>query len=194
MDTKQNIKALLFDFAGVLGAEWKWIWDNQEPENFSSIKQKMFDQVDKGEITTAELIKKISQIAGIPESRVWPEIFPQIKINWELVRYIEVLRKRYKIGLLSNYNHDFLEEVFHKHDLSKYFDAIYISSRYKMIKPELGAFEKAIELLGVGKEEVIFIDDRQIHVDASKKYNIQSILYTSVKQLRGDLKNIGVQV
>jgi|GEM_PF-2321426 len=193
MEMNQNIKGFLFDFAGVVGSKYRWIWDFKKSEDFELMIKELYRQGDRGDITTNELIKRIAKIVGIPESQVWKDVYPQIVINKELITLIEQLRKKYKIGLLSNYNHVWLEEIFHKHNLNQYFDAIYISSRHRMIKPEQGAYVKALSMLGLREGEVIFVDDVITHIDAAKKLGINGILYTSVTQLKTDLQNLGIR-
>lgn len=188
------IKAILFDFAGVIGVDGYWVWVR---ENVADIEKKeafftkISDDVDKATITNKEFVDLIARESGVDSSRIWPEIYRKITIDHELLSYIAKLKSTYKIGLLSNFTHEWLDEVFKKHNLHSYFDALYISSRFGMIKPEEGAFRKALELIGTKPEETIFVDDRQVNVEAANKLGMGGILYTGIKQLKIDLQKYG---
>lgn len=185
------IKAILFDFAGVIDkADGHWAWIKEVYPNAEREKQnfrELDDKVDKGTISNEEYITQTSQITGVPTELVWPGIYKKIIINKELLDYIEDLKKRFKIGLFSNYTYEWLEEFIEKNHLTQYFDSIYISSRHGMIKPEKGAFRKALEILGVAPEEAVFVDDRQVNVEAANELSIKGILYTGVEQLKKDI-------
>lgn len=191
------IKAILFDFAGVIGVDGYWVWLRENVADINSrleYFEEISDQVDKSIITNKEFVNLIAQKTGINSSRIWPEIYNKIVLNQELLVFMQKLRTKYKIGLLSNFTHEWLEEVFNKNNLSLYFDSIYISSRYGMIKPEAGAFRKALELLSIAPQEAIFVDDRQVNVDAAKRLGMRGFLYTSFSQLKKDFKNLGVTI
>ncbi len=184
------IKAILFDFAGVIGVDGYWVWLRENVLDIEAQKdyfEKISDDVDKAVITNKEFVSLIARTTEVPSSQIWPAIYERIKINHEVLAYINKLKKKYKIGLLSNFTHEWLEEIFEKHRLYPYFDTIYISSRYGMIKPEEGAFWKALELLDVKPEEAVFVDDRQINIEAAKKLGIKGILFTGVEQLKKDI-------
>lgn len=189
------IKAILFDFAGVIGTDGYWIWLREVVPNFEQEKSyfvQIVDEVDKGTITINEFTKLSSRKTGIPQDTIWTEISKRIIINHELVGFIKKLKRQYKIGLLTNFPQEWMNDILAKHNLNPLFDARFISSLHGMIKPEPGAFMKALELLDSKKEEVIFIDDRQVNVNAANALGIRSFLYTSLEQLKKDLKSMGV--
>lgn len=189
------IKAIIFDFAGVIGSDGYWIWLK---EKFPSIEgkkgyfQEISEQVDKGIITNQEFAHLLSEKTGIPHKDIWPQIYGKIIINDELLLLIKELKKGYKIGLLTNYTYEWLDEIFSIHNLSQYFDVKLISSKYGIIKPEQESFRKILEMLDVKKGEAIFIDDRQSHVDASNKLGLKAFLYENLKKLKEDLNKIDV--
>lgn len=189
------IKAIIFDFAGVIGTDGYWIWLGevvpnleQEKEYFSTIA----NQVDKGTITNNEFTKLLSKKLGIPQDRIWPQESQRIVINTKVVDLIRNLKQHYKIGLLTNFTHEWMADLLEKNRLRQLFDAILISSLHGVIKPEPAAFEKILELLAVLKEEAIFIDDREIHVNAANNLGITTILYKNERQLREELSSIGI--
>jgi len=190
------IKAVIFDFAGVIGVDGYWVWLRENVPNIEEQRpffQKISEEVDKGVITNKEFVEQIARETKKDVNIIWPQIFQKIVINTALLEYITRLKTQYKIGLLTNYTYEWLDEIFQKYDLAPYFDQILISSRSKLIKPEPEAFLKILELLQVAKEEAAFIDDRQGHVDASNKIGLKAFLFVDNEKLKQDLENCGIK-
>lgn len=191
------IKAVIFDFAGVIGVDGYWVWLRENVPNIEKKRpffQKISEEVDKGIITNKEFIEQIARETGKDVNVIWPQIFQKIVINKVLLQYIAQLKTQYKIGLLTNFTHEWLDEIFQKYTLAPYFDQIIISSRHKLIKPESEAFLKILELLQVTEEEAVFIDDRQGHVDASNKIGLKAFLFATNEKLKEDLENYGIKM
>lgn len=191
------IKAVIFDFAGVIGVDGYWVWLRENVPNIEEKRpffQKISEEVDKGIISNKEFVEQIARETGKDINLIWPQIFQKVVINKVLLQYITQLKKQYKIGLLTNFTYEWLDEIFQKHNLVPYFDQIIISSRHKLIKPETEAFLKILELLQVTKEEAVFVDDRQGHVDASNKLGLKAFLFTTNERLKEDLESYGIKV
>lgn len=108
------IKALIFDFAGVITTEAYWIWLNKNVAEFAT-KQEYFmevaDKIDKAEMTNREFVKILSDETGIPEEEIRDSVFEELVINKSLLALIEQLKNQYKIGLLSNYHGEWLRHL-----------------------------------------------------------------------------------
>lgn len=190
------IKAIIFDFAGVIGTDVYWVWlEGVVPdiEKKRSFFQELSNKADRGTITLEEDIETLSRETGVAKENIWEQIYQKIVINSDLVAYIKELKKKYKIGLLSNYTYQWLEDILQRYKLSVLFDTVVISSRHKVLKPEPKAFYKMLEQLGITKEEAIFIDDRDGHVDASNKLGLKAFLYTTNEKLKKDLEIHGIK-
>jgi len=187
------IKVILFDFAGVIGTEGYWLWLK---ENVPDLENKKFyfeslsQKIDRAEITDEEFINGVAKGANVSSKIIKKEVFEKIIINKELLAFITQLRKKYRIGLLTNYHLDWIKELLANNDLDKYFDGEIISAIYKTIKPDREIFQIALDLFKVNSSEVIFIDDRQKNVDGAKKLGIKSFLFTTNSKLAEDLKII----
>lgn len=189
------IKAIIFDFAGVIGDDGYWVWLRKVVPDIDSQKPyflKLSEKVDRATISNKEFLEQLSKRIGVPKETIWPAVKKHIIINKDLLEFIKSLKEKYKIGLLSNFTHQWLREVINENHLESYFDQILISSEQKLIKPELEFFQKIFDLLGINKDEVIFIDDREYQIEAANKFGIKSIQYVSNDQLKEDLRNLGV--
>ncbi len=191
------IKALIFDFGGVVTDRGYLLWMKEEIPNFE--KNKLFyndlsDKYDLGIITHKEFTEIIAKESGIGKDVIWEKIFNKIKVNSELLIIINRLKKKYKIALLTNFHHKPLSELFIKYDLEKYFDLKVISSLHKLHKPDSKIFKKILRLLNIKPEEAIFIDDSQKYINGGKNIGLKSFLFTTNQKLKEDLKSCGVIV
>ena len=192
------IKALIFDFAGVLSTEAYSLWTKEKIAQGIEDKDNFFnyisDAADRGKISTQEYSQELAKKVGITIDEVWVQISNKIKINNGLLDLISKLKKDYKIGLLSNYNHVWLNELIFKYELEKYFDSLVISSLHKVPKPQKKIYEISLNLLGIKPDEAIFFDDRQINIDGGKDAGIKSFLFTTNEKFIEDLKSIGISL
>jgi epoxide hydrolase-like predicted phosphatase len=190
------IKAIVFDFAGVIGTDGYWIWLKEKLSDFKNKKKYFQDlsiQVDSGKITNQEFVQTIAKRLKISEKIVWKEIFKRIIINQDLLTLISQFKKKYKIGLLTNYTNEWMSQLTKIYKLNKYFNIKVISSLEKLIKPNKKIYLITLDLLKSKPNEIIFIDDRQINVDGGESVGIKSLLFVSNKKLIKDLENLGIK-
>ena len=191
-----KIKAIIFDWAGVLGAEGYWIWLKNNIKNLED-RQKFFqetsDLVDVGEMPHNEFMEILARESGKSPELIWQEVKNEIVINQELVSFIKKLKLKYKVGLLSNFTYPWLSEILTENNLWELFDHHVISSEHKIRKPNPEIFHKMLGMLNIKPEETVFVDDRQIHVDGAKRVGMEALLFSNTDQFIEDLKKLGVE-
>jgi epoxide hydrolase-like predicted phosphatase len=183
------IKAFIFDFAGVITTTdpyWQWIREKNLEEK-RAVFQRLSEDVDRAYITHEQFLTAFAKEMGTPKETVWPEIKARNILNQELIALIIELKKKYKIGLLSNFTYPWISELLEEYDLRQYFDELLISSQEKMIKPDPQFFYKMLERLDVEPQEAVFADDKQSNVDGAKKLGIHAFLFTTTEQFKKDL-------
>ena len=97
-------------------------------------------------------------------------------------------QKGYGIYMLSNNNPIMMricDSDFKKVGIgiSDFFDQAFISSSMKMMKPDSAIFNEAIRRIGLKAEELLFIDDSPVNVEAARKSGMNAILYTCGEDL-----------
>ena len=191
------IKAIIFDFAGVISTEAYWMWLSKNVSEFGT-KQEYFmeiaDKIDKADISNDDFVKILSEETGIPAEEIRDSVFEELVINTELLALIEKLKKHYKLGLLSNYHGVWLRHLLEKYELYPYFDEVIISSEHKIIKPEPEIFHKMVTMLGVAENESVFIDDKQKNADASERVGMHGLLFTTNEKLKEDFQKLGMTI
>lgn len=190
------IKAVIFDFAGVVVPDVYWNWLETNVPDIAR-KREYFEKLsydaDRNIISTEEFEEGIAKETSLKQEEVWTIFREHFLANKDLLALIKNLKHKYKIGLLSNFTHGWIEELISIHNLQEYFDEILISSDHKIAKPEPAFFKKAVELLRVRPEEAVFFDDRQENVDAGNALGIKSFLYTDLAGFKKDLSSVGVR-
>ena len=202
-EMENNIKAVVFDWGGVL---------MEEPtERILAYLAKKFD------VDLESLRKRLEphldrmQSGDGVEDRVWRMIgrklnyeVSELKAIWlealektylpypEVVDLVKKLRGDYKTGLLSNLE-DAGVKVIKKQGLEKNFDEIVYSCKVGFIKPDEKIYQIMLKKLGVKAEETVFIDDKEINIDGAKKAGMKGIVFLNYQKLVQDLKLLGVK-
>ena len=95
--------------------------------------------------------------------KLYMEIVPQVEELFpEVIPILEMLRKKYKMGVVTDGDREYIERLFELKGLSKFFDVVVCSEDVNEYKPNPKAFKKALELLDVQAEEAIYIGDNPI--------------------------------
>ncbi len=105
------------------------------------------------------------------------DYFKGEKLNKEFYTYIQKLHKNYKIVLFTNAWDDAREIYTSKYHLDKICDQMIISAEEGLRKPNKKFYYRAIELLNVKPQEVIYVDDRMENIKVGKQIGFNSILF-----------------
>ena len=189
----KEIKSIIFDLGGVIlnldysktAIEFKKIGVLHFKKLYSQKKQTLlFDDFEKGKIKPEEFISSLKnsenlKIKEIDFINAWNAML--LKIPIEKLKFINGLKKDYKIFLLSNTNEihikKFEEDLKKNNMLKKFyncFDKIYYSSRMGKRKPEKSCFNQVLEENGLIAENTLFIDDSIQHIEGAKKAGIKT--------------------
>ena len=170
------IKVIAFDYAGVIAPGLFSSWLGQNNVN-KDMGHKYFEHYSKrwdmGEVDLEGYYKLISEISGVAPELIWNTFFENSIYNEDVVEIIKKLKQKYKVVLFSNNFSDALRRRLEKHKITNLFDEIIISSEYKMMKPNQDFFHLMLSIVEANKNEVVFVDDRKINVDASTIDNIK---------------------
>lgn len=185
------IKAIVFDYFGVIVEEaviGKYIIRNfSNPQSRLEKISEYSHQWDLGEMEYDAFNEKISECTDVPTKEVWHTFFENINVYQDTIELIKLLKKNYKIFLLSNGPKENPYRMLKNQNIENLFDEIIISAEHKMTKPNPKFYELMLSIGGIDASEAIFIDDRQINVDAGNNFGIKSLLFTDAPTLEKDL-------
>ena len=113
------------------------------------------------------------------------------ELNTELVNFIKnSLKPRYKIGLLSNIDREWIDTFISKHYLEELFDAVVVSGDEGIAKPYPVIYQRIGALLGARPDVCTMVDDLQENCEGAENAGMRSIHFTSNKMLFEDfIKN-----
>lgn len=144
----------------------------------------LFNQFDCGLIGPDTFRKNFNQMFGVSlNARDFDSAWNALLLDWDLERLklIELLRRDYRIFLLSNTNiihfdhyNQILIEKYGK-ALKDLFHKAYLSFEMGVGKPQAEIFRRVIDENGLVPSETLFIDDTFEHVAAAQKLGIQAI-------------------
>jgi glucose-1-phosphatase len=195
------IKAIIFDWGGVL-------FDDPCPPLFTYWAIKFGVPKDKfirawnacmplyhtGRITTTQFwdnMTKYLEIPHVPLSEIHTRYFyASYHENRKVTQLVRRLRKCYKTALLSNMETKWWT-TFHKR-IPPYFDAKVFSYKVGYAKPSKKVYKIVLQKLKIKPSEAIFIDDTLKNVSGARAVGLHAILFSSVTQLKKDLKKFKV--
>lgn len=186
------IKALIFDFFGVLANEGtvsfaKTYYPNDK-EKLTRTYQ-LQDKLNLAVLTYREYVDELAKLSGVDGAEVIRHLESH-QANDQLLGYIrEQLKPKYKIGMLSNAGGDWAYEILSKEDIAL-FDDIVLSYKTGFIKPEPEIYRLALENLGVRPSESVFVDDVQRYCEGAEELGIRAVLYRDFEQMKAELEKM----
>jgi epoxide hydrolase-like predicted phosphatase len=182
------IKAIIFDFFGVICSDeyWESVKNVQgRTDEFLSLA----DSVSIGKISWREFIKEMSVRTGKSEEELIKGYATQ-KLNPEVLALIKRLHQLYRIALLSNASAETIRLLTKDVPMDKLFNAVIVSSDVGMIKPDPAIYQIALSRLKVQPHEAIFIDDSSKYALAAKTLGMNVIIYKNFGQMKAELMRL----
>lgn len=184
------IKALIFDCFGVLyWDDLNRLYNLVHPDQFQDLKDLMH-ACDHGYMGRQDFLESVAELAGISVEAVAAVMHDKHRRNEPLIERTKELKKKYKIGMISNMGADILHDLFNDQERAELFDDMVISSDVGLIKPSWDIFELALERLGVPADETVFIDDQPANVEGAERVGMKTILFTTNSQFEVELAAI----
>jgi len=94
-----------------------------------------------------------------------------------------------RVALLSNAGFDFSDPFRHS-PMSAYFEAMFVSAELGLIKPDPDIYRVTARELGIALEQMVFIDNKKINVDAAVALGVTGHVFTTVAELRTFLESL----
>lgn len=186
------IRGLIFDCFGVLYVgSLQYLRELSPPDRQAELTD-LSHASDHGFVSKEDYLRQVSEIIGKSQQETDALIAHAHVRNEQLVAYVRSLKPRYAIGLLSNVGEDVVERLFTKQEREELFDAVVLSSQEGVIKPTAGIFQLTADRLGVSVEECVMIDDLPSNIEGATAAGMHGIVYSSLQQVRDDLKYFGI--
>jgi putative hydrolase of the HAD superfamily len=196
------IRAVIFDFGGVLVRT-----EDRSPRErlaarlgmtYEALSSLVFEnpssqQAALGQISVSQHWEAVGASLGLaPEAlqAVQDEFWAGDVLDTSLVDLLRALRPRYQTALLSNAWDDLRQVLEQRLKILDAFDQVIISAEVGLIKPDERIYRLALERLGVGAGEAVFVDDFAHNIAAARLAGLQAIHFRSAEQARAELEQI----
>ncbi len=159
------------------------------------VENPLWNEIDRSAIPLDDVVREMK--SRVPEYHDEAENFfshvTGLIASYDYSRpWLEELKaKGYRVYLLSNYSKDYFE----LHRKSKFTfvdlaDGMVISGFEKINKPEPEIYKILLNRYSLIPEECIFMDDREVNVEAAKKLRINAFVFKSYEDARAKLDTL----
>lgn len=186
------VKAVLFDFGGVLAEEGfrdglKEIGrkNGLDPDDFFRIGDELIYETGylTGGVSEAAWWSALRDRTGIQGSdeELREEILKRFVYRPAVIAYADSLRARgLTVAMLSDQT-NWLDEIDRERPLFRHFDRVFNSFRTRKSKRDASVFSDICGALDVRPGEALFIDDNESHIRRAQGAGLQTILFTSIE-------------
>ena len=111
---------------------------------------------------------------------------------------VEIVRELSAAGVpmfgLTNWPDEFWPHAPRKFEFLGLLDDIVVSGTEGLAKPDPRIFELTVARAGLPAPHLVFVDDKQVNVDAAVAFGMDGVLFTGAEALRKQLRERGLPV
>lgn len=206
-DLPRGLRAVLFDFGGVLTTSPFEAFSNYEAANglpagfIRSLNavdhhNNAWARLERSEITVAEFIVAFEKEAAAAGQRIDGAAVLGLlggEIRPAMLAAVRACRERYLVGLLTN---NYLSEQAARDPggqleaVLDLFDEVVESSKIGVRKPEPAFFEIACDRLGITPAEAVFLDDLGVNLKPARAMGMKTLKVTDEKEALAALSEL----
>jgi len=192
---KNVIKAVLFDFGGVIAEEGFWkglrsigIEKGIDPDEFFRTVDALIYETgyligDTDEALFWSAVRDRTGIRGT-DAELRNEILKRFILRPDMIASVDHLRSKGIIVAMLSDQTDWLDIIDRHTDLFKHFDAIFNSYHRHKSKRDASMFRDVCTALGIRTGEVLFVDDNIDHIERAQGQGLQTIHFTGVDDFK----------
>lgn len=185
------IKAIIFDLFGVLVLPGYTTLLNKFPHLTQEINQ-LVNENDYGTLSRRQFYESMAELTNISVDTVKNYYRNDYSKDKNTINWVKQLKQtgNYKLGMISNVGHGWVEDFFSGQELNELFDEVILSSDVGLAKPAPRIFDIASERLEVPPVECVMLDDKLSNIEGANKAGMNGILYKSLNQAKLDLAKL----
>ncbi|WP_225847530.1 HAD-IA family hydrolase [Streptomyces sp. HPF1205] len=129
---------------------------------------RLTEQLERGTLTQAQWNEAAGRMLGIAPDNLMGRIFADLRPEPVMTAAAAAARRAgVRVGILSNSLGLTPWNVYEGHDLDGRYDAVVLSERHGMRKPDPEIFRLVLRELGLRAEECVFVDDTEHYLPAA---------------------------
>jgi len=173
------VRAIIFDcFGTLIGTSYFTFRSICPPERLKELTDTR-TAADYGYLTHAEYARRLGHIVGMNEKRVREVIDQQHTRNEPLISYAKVLKRTYKVALLSNVGNGIMDRIFDENESKKLFNVKVLSCEVGIVKPDRQIYVLTAKQLGLKPEECLMVDDREDFCAGAEAVGMRTVVHQS---------------
>ncbi len=134
----------------------------------------------------------------VAHGRAYREHFG-LALTGEVPGSVDLLRTLDAAGVRQVALTNFSDELYRAHmparfDFLRLFADVVVSGSEGLAKPDPAIYRLAATRIGLPLERLVFIDDRQVNVDAARSLGMTGVLFVDAERLGADLRRAGLPV
>jgi len=203
-----KVKAIIFDYGEVLCLQ-PTTEDIEGSAQILGISADSFrelwghnrDLYDRGDLSPEMYWRKLAEGAGttLDDSQLQGlyerDVTMWSRINPDMVGWLSALSSAgMKTAVLSNMHIGMIQHARHAFQWLDYVNFTTFSAEVRLIKPDPAIYEHCLRGLDVAPSDTLFIDDREVNVEAARAMGIHALQFLSLAQLRNELQQAGFPV
>ncbi|MCR4406077.1 MAG: HAD-IA family hydrolase [Anaerolineae bacterium] len=188
MSAERAIKAIIFDFGGVL------LGKRSEEERRYWAERLGLERGRIGDVLFGGEEWSLAKVGAISKEEFWQRVGPKLglhtaeeiaqfrqeyfageRMDQQLVDWARQLKGKYKLAVLSNASGDVEDLLRDRFGIGDLFDLVVDSARVGVAKPERAIYELALERLDVAPHEAVFVDDLAENVTAAATMGLRAV-------------------
>lgn len=200
-DEQSTLKAILFDFGGVIAEEGFWEGLRAIGKENGLDPDEFFRTVDAFIYETGYLIgnsdeaffwNAVRSKTGIrrTDAELRNEILKRFMLRPDMIASVDLLRsKGFIVAMLSDQT-NWLDDIDRQTALFRHFDSVFNSFRLHKSKRDASVFRDVCAALGVKTGETLFVDDNLNHIERAQGQGLQTIHFVGINEYKRQIRNI----
>jgi len=111
-----------------------------------------------------------------------------LDMNKETIEYIQSIKDKIRLAILSNITFEVLEEIKNLYWIH-YFDTKIFSCEEKVSKPDNKIYNICLKKVKVEPQHILFIDDSKANLHAAQKMGINILKFTDCENMKNTIEN-----
>jgi putative hydrolase of the HAD superfamily len=151
----------------------------------------MLADLERGAIGQPDFEKRMAGLLGVQETQLLQRMAADLRPEPRMLTALERLRATgVRVGVLSNSwgSHPF--DPYAGWDLERRFDAVVVSDRVRLRKPDPKIYHLAVQRLGVPAEQCVFVDDVAAYLEPARAMGMTVVLQTDATTAVAELERL----
>lgn len=177
----------IFDCFGVVISNVSGLWMNKRlnAEQQEFMCKNVFRSIDTGKTSMEWMFDIICEKFGMQKETVKKEWADEEFVLTDTVDLIRKLRANGDtVALLSNASKEYVDYLFDRFDLNRYFDKIFVSSVYGCAKPDKVFYKICVKSFDEKFENIYFTDDTPGNLLDLEQFGIKPVLFKNAKDFK----------